>query len=284
LAAEWDDAPGGKARQGSGFPVPSAALNDGTLTLDAAVRLDVRRAAWLPRSRCLVVADLHLGRAWVQRARGQMVPVAAADDTLPRLSALVHDYRPERMVVVGDVVHAALTVAGIESAVRELVAIASDGLRLELCLGNHDRRLRERLVGWKLPVAVSDQIVLDEAILFHGDVPPAVPDSSRRWRIQGHEHPAVVLGDGVATSAKVPCFLVGTLHLVLPAFSATASGCVVGRDPFLSEPARGARLDTVVACLGRRLLRIPLDAVCRPPHSPTGSPGPGLFPDRRIRP
>ena len=36
--------------------------------------LDARRAVWLPRSRCLAVADLHLGEAWARRAPGAAVP------------------------------------------------------------------------------------------------------------------------------------------------------------------------------------------------------------------
>jgi putative SbcD/Mre11-related phosphoesterase len=252
--------------------------------LTESIHLDVRRAAWLPASRCLVVADLHLGRAWVQRARGQLVPVSAGEDSLPRLASLTQDYQPDRLVVVGDIVHAALPVPGVEAMVRELASLATHKTRLELCLGNHDRRLGDLLAAWRIPVTVHTQVVLPEAVLFHGDVEPDRGDSGDRWFLQGHEHPAVVLGDGVASSAKVPCFLSGPRHLVLPAFSQGSTGCAIGRDPFLATPARGARLDTVIACLGKRLLRIPLSTLLGAAGAGPGTAAPDLFPPRRIRP
>jgi uncharacterized protein len=231
----------------------------GTLQIDDLIHLDARRAAWLPKVRALVVADLHLGRLWTQRSRGQLVPVGVPDDATTRLAALVADYQPERLVVLGDVVHQALRLDGIREALEELVAATGPKTRLEFALGNHDRQLQERIREWNLPITTAPQLELSEMLLFHGDQMPAAPSPEpKRW-IQGHEHPAVVLDDGVATSARVPCFLVGERHLILPAFSAQAAGCVLGRHQLLGPTARGATFDSVCACLGRHLLRIPIE-------------------------
>ncbi|MFM7805757.1 MAG: phosphoesterase, partial [Verrucomicrobiota bacterium] len=64
------------------------------------LELDARRAAWLPCSRCLAVADLHLGEAWVRRARGQLVPLGVADTTVARLRSLLESHRPERLILL----------------------------------------------------------------------------------------------------------------------------------------------------------------------------------------
>jgi putative SbcD/Mre11-related phosphoesterase len=201
------------------------------------VVLDPRRAVWLPVSACLAVADLHLGRAWVERARGGLAPVDLPDDAPERLAALVAEYRPRRIAVLGDVVHAALEIGALADPLRQLVGLAGDAT-LTLCLGNHDRRLPELLARLGIPAESTPLLELPEAVLFHGDRDPGIADNDTRPRIQGHEHPALRLGDGVATNAKVPCFVAGRRALVLPAFSDLVAGCVVGRDGFLGPPAR----------------------------------------------
>ena len=233
------------------------------LQLHDDLELDARRAVWLPRSRSLAVADLHLGEAWVRRARGQLVPLDVADTTVARLRSLLESYRPERLVLLGDIVHAALPLEGIRSAVTDLASLEREGLTLDLCLGNHDRHLPRQLERWGLRWKTVSQIALPEAILFHGDVPvaPTGPHdaamSAKRWRIQGHLHPALVLDDGVASRVKVPCFLVAPGRLVLPAFSEMAAGVAVDRSGLVQDAGDTLRFESAVACLGPRLLRIP---------------------------
>lgn len=230
------------------------------LLLHDDVELDARRAAWLPRSRCLAVADLHLGEAWVRRARGQLVPIGVVDTTVARLRSLVESHRPERLILLGDIVHAALPLEGIRSAVQELAGLEKEGLAVDWCLGNHDRHLVRQLARWGIPVRTTGQVTLPEALLFHGDrLPEASPvgDPRQTWRIQGHLHPALVLDDGVATRAKVPCFLVAPGRLVLPAFSEMAAGSPVDRRGIPQGLDEADRFESAVACLGPRLLRIP---------------------------
>ncbi len=231
------------------MPVPPA-----TLALDDALVLDARRAAYLPGPRILAVADTHLGHAWVQRARGQLVPIGTPDDALPRLSDLVRDHGARRLVVVGDVVHAALDVPGLRELLGRVASVAPDGV--VFVLGNHDRRLAERLREWGLGFECTDRLAIPGFEFVHGDRDPG-PVAPGTRRISGHEHPAMILGDGVATSAKVPVFLVGRGGVVLPAFSDWAGGCVVGEDRFLGPVAASLRIDARVACLGPRLLRLP---------------------------
>lgn len=233
-------------------------MREHVLKLTGEIHLDARRAVWLPSDETLAVADLHLGEAWARRARGQLVPVTSGDDTLRRLKTLIDDYTPARTVILGDIVHAAISSEGVEESVRNLVALGAGKTRMELCLGNHDRHLVKHLRTWKIDAITCSQADLPEAVLFHGDQALKISDNDTRWQILGHEHPALMLGDGVATHAKVPCFLAGPRTLVLPAFSDWAGGCVVGRDDFLGETARHAGFTHAIACMGGKLLRIPL--------------------------
>ena len=230
------------------------------LQLHDDLELDARRAVWLPRSRSLAVADLHLGEAWVRRARGQLVPLGVADTTVARLRSLLESYRPERLVLLGDIVHAALPLDGIQSAVQELAALEREGLVMDWCLGNHDRQLSRQLTRWGIAVRTAAQVNLPEAMLYHGDQQPEPSHhegATDVWKIHGHLHPALVLDDGVATRAKVPCFLVAPGRLVLPAFSEMAAGSAVDRSGIPQGLGQEDRFESAVACLGSRLLRIP---------------------------
>ena len=104
-------------RQTSGL---RQAHGSGTWTLAEGVLLDARRAVILPEERILAVADLHLGYVWAQRQRGQLLPLGE-EDTLTRLHALCADWSPERLLVLGDFVHAVASPEGIREAVTGLI-------------------------------------------------------------------------------------------------------------------------------------------------------------------
>jgi hypothetical protein len=101
--------------------------------LNPALVLDARRAIWLAAERTLVVADLHVGYVWAQRQSGQLLPLSASDDTADRLFALAEDYDAQSIVLLGDIVHAAVSLPELWRGTRELVraiACASFG---DLC-------------------------------------------------------------------------------------------------------------------------------------------------------
>lgn len=231
-------------------------------------RLDARRCVSLPGSGTLVVADLHLGYAWARRKRGLLLPLEAPDDTLERLSILHLEFQPKRWVILGDMVHEALDLPALERALREVCERLATNAELIFCLGNHDRNLESRVRTWKLPATCVTALISDNLLLTHGDTAPiadapgdfrlASETSSRRWLI-GHEHPALSLGDGVATRVKCPAFLVSDSGMVLPAFSSWAAGCEWGRQPFLGPLARAARFRSAWVCAGTRLLPISLE-------------------------
>jgi putative SbcD/Mre11-related phosphoesterase len=224
--------------------------------------LDARRAIYFPNAQTVAVADLHLGYAWVQRKRGALLPVSAPDSTYSRLASLLANYPVRELVVLGDLVHQALGLPQIEEALRALAAVVSRDITLTLCAGNHDQKLANLVLRWKLPLRIVSALSVGRYLLHHGDGKPNESDfrldSGDRVHVIGHEHPALRLGDGVATSAKVPCFLVSDDVVVVPAFSDWAAGCVYLRDRFLGEVAQRATFHAAYACMGPRLLKFPL--------------------------
>jgi uncharacterized protein len=243
------------------------------LELRAGVWLDARGAAWLSEERVLAVADLHLGYVWAQREAGQLLPLCCADDTLDRLEALRVEYRPAAIVLLGDVVHRALALAGIRSELRGVIGGLESKCEVRLIAGNHDKDLGALVAALELSQPVEVHARIGPHLLVHGDDGSALAVS--QWKaeeggmiIMGHEHPAIALGDGITAAMKCPCFLAGPEVLVLPAFSRWAAGSPVSPNgSFLSSVARQARLTEAIAMMGHRLLRVPL-----PSHFQLGPP------------
>lgn len=236
----------------------------GTLEISPGIFLDARRAVWLPGSGILAVADTHLGFAWVQRRRGQLVPITR-DDTASRLEQLAAHYSVRTVVILGDVVHEAVAGEVLSGLLQELCdRLVQSGRQLVFVLGNHDRGLPRQVQSAKLPVSVVSRFSIPGFEFVHGDQPQ--PADLGGQVLSGHEHPSLVLGDGVATRAKVPCFLVAPRAILLPAFSEWAAGTIARPGQFLGPVANETPYTSAVACLGPRLLRLvfPLPASATP--------------------
>src|SRR4051812_22200741 len=200
--------------------------------------LDWRRAIWFPSRRLLAVADLHLGYAWAARHSGNLFPVSDAEETLERLISLQHDYQPEQLAVLGDVVQRALPIPQLFDELSEFLKTLSARSEIVLVQGNHDRDLARLLEEWRLPVQLLSDYKTGDHLLIHGDGAPEAAEQCLKKTpgriVMGHEHPAVCLGDGVASWSKCPCFLIGKKVILLPAFSTWAAGTIFPRYPFMS--------------------------------------------------
>jgi putative SbcD/Mre11-related phosphoesterase len=223
--------------------------------------LDARRALWLPKARLLAVADLHIGYAWAHRHAGQMMPITARDTTPERLRVLVDDYEPERLVLLGDIVHRAVPVEPVKGALLAVLNCLPQELTVTAIAGNHDRDLEHLLSGDTRFVPVK-HLAANGCLFVHGDADSAAvaeteiktTKANHGWVVMGHEHPSVTLGDGVATWEKYPCFLVCDGLLVLPAFSQWAAGN--SRDDYMSPLLGCADIKGKVAVVGDRLLPV----------------------------
>jgi putative SbcD/Mre11-related phosphoesterase len=235
------------------------------LELAPGICLDARCAVFLADTDTLAVADLHLGYAWAHRARGNLLPICAGEDTLPRLRELIDDYAPREVALLGDIVHAAVRAEPLLDELRALAALA-ERVPLRLIAGNHDAQLQRLLQQSAIGLTLARELVAEPHLLLHGDAADesgaAALLATIRGRggrlVFGHEHPALSLSDGVASSARCPCFLVAEEALVLPAFSTWAAGSNVRGSPFLSAYSRAVRFTQAVAIVAGKLLPVPL--------------------------
>ncbi len=221
-----------------------ACARDGTAIATLAgesVELLAARALHWPRARTLFVADVHLGKAAAFRAGGVPIPRGATAHDLARLDALIERTAAQRLVVLGDFLHAAAgRVAALDVAFRRW-RHSRAALAIMLVRGNHDERAGDPPPAWGIDV-VAEPHPLAPFVLCHA---PATPRTGHA--LCGHVHPGVRVSGDAHESARMPCFVLGRRRTLLPAF---------GRLTGLAMVAR-ARGDTVVAIAGSRLFVLP---------------------------
>lgn len=204
------------------------------------IEIELLGARAARRGDTLFVADLHLGKSETLRAAGAPMCGGDAADQLRRLDQLVASAGVSRVVVLGDLLHAA---GGVTEGLIESVAVwrHSHDWAMSVVRGNHDRVLDDVAEAWAFCV-LEPGTVEDGLELVHD---PDEASGLRAW-VAGHVHPAVRIG-GAANTLKLPCFhLVSGLGLILPAFSLFTGGTCI-------RPAVGDRL---FGATGKRVLEV----------------------------
>jgi DNA ligase-associated metallophosphoesterase len=203
------------------LPVTSAALAPAA---EADVVLVPGRAAFLPASETLLVADLHLGKAATFRSQGIPVPEGSAQKDLARLALLVAATRARRLVVLGDLFHAKSgCTEGVFAEFTAARECFSDTAVL-LVAGNHDRSIG------RLPAGVGIDSVLrtfDEPpfhFVHEPDTPLPEPDRDEPFTIAGHLHPVIALASPSGDRLTERCFVAEPRLLVMPAFGSFTGG------------------------------------------------------------
>lgn len=200
----------------------------------AGVRLCLlaQRAAFLPETRTLLVADAHIGKAVSFRRLGVPVPSGTTTETLQTLSRAVQATSALRIVFLGDLLHSAHARAAATLEAFGDWRRRHAGLDLVLVRGNHDDRAGD-------PPAAFGVSVVDEP-LQHG--PLALCHHPRpiagAYVLGGHLHPCITVGGRGADRLRLPCFHLGGTVGVLPAFGAFTGMHAV-------RPAAGDRLFVV---------------------------------------
>ena len=190
--------------------VPVIALRPNQALVAEEIILDGRLGLFHKSERWLAVADLHFGYELSQRAAGALVPMWGMATISDRLTELVDIYAPERLIVLGDLVHDKTAAREAGQLLRKL------GERCDVVVvaGNHDRQLRGQ-------IAMVDALETDRFHFHHGHCAVEV---GNRIQIIGHHHPAAVISDGAGLRLKCPAFVQQSSCWIMPAFSPWAGG------------------------------------------------------------
>jgi DNA ligase-associated metallophosphoesterase len=197
------------------------------------------RAAFLPESATLLVADAHFGKAQAFRRQGVPVPAGTTARNLATLTTLLARTGARRLVFLGDLLHArhahTSALAGAFTAWRAQHAPVA----MTLVRGNHDDQAGDPPADWGIEV-VDEPLAAGGFALRHHPAP-----EPGRYVLAGHLHPAVWVGQGPGR-LRLPCFHLGPAIGVLPAF-----GGFTGMHPVRPRP--GERLFVVADDVVRAL-------------------------------
>jgi DNA ligase-associated metallophosphoesterase len=198
---------------------PHAALAT-SLAPDVDVWLLPQRALFWPAEATLFVADLHLGKADVFVQRGIPIPLAISAHDLQRLGAIIEATGAERLVVLGDLLHARGSRSpGVHEALTAWRS-AHPSLELLLVLGNHDRHAGPP------PADVGFVLCGDEAQVGPFRCVHEPLESTDGLTLCGHLHPLALLSEHRGAS-RLPCFHLRAQQMVLPALGHFTGGSTI---------------------------------------------------------
>jgi DNA ligase-associated metallophosphoesterase len=187
------------------------------------------KALYWPGRRTLLVADTHFGKAATFRSAAIPVPRGTTDDNLVRLSRALQKTAAQRLVCLGDLLHA--KTGRIPEMVAAVAAWRAQWAALEIVLvkGNHDQHAGEPPPEWEM--VCMDEPLLDRPFALR-HFPEAEADY---YTLAGHVHPAVNLKGRGGLQAQLPCFYFGKEVGILPAFGGFTGTAVV-------RPRRGEKV------------------------------------------
>jgi len=177
---------------------------------------------WLSTERCiyweeqqsLIVSDLHFGKTGHFRKSGIAVPQNVYKEDLQRPVAQVQHYKPQQLVVVGDLFH-----SNANKEMDLFMRWRSDlqQLHIQLVKGNHDILKKD----WyqQANISVSDQhLAIDTFCFVHDIAETCEPGDHINYYFSGHIHPCITLKGLGKQSLKFPCYYFGKEYAILPAF------------------------------------------------------------------
>ncbi|MEX0385668.1 ligase-associated DNA damage response endonuclease PdeM [Spiribacter onubensis] len=190
------------------------------------------RAVYWPALSALLLADLHLGKAAAFRRAGLAIPEGDTAASLQRLDALITNWQPREIILLGDILHVRL---GSDPALHRQILdwrVRHGAITMTAIIGNHDRELR------RLEPALDcyeEGIERSGVVLRHH---PPEGGIDRPW-IAGHWHPVVRLDAG-GDSLRLPAFIQESGDgLILPAFGGMTGGAPVtarrGRSRYVTS-------------------------------------------------
>ncbi len=188
---------------------------------------DLSGALFVPDYNALLVADLHFEKGSSHAHRGVHLPPYDTRSTVAVLELLIDQYRPDRLVSLGDSFHDQTAGDRIDASDLTRIRALSERTDTVWLTGNHDPVLPAEIGG-----AVAQEIALGPLTLTH------IPAAGAQGQIAGHLHPvATIVRRGRKVRRK--CFAGNSGRLIMPALGAYTGGLSVWAEPFAELFADG---------------------------------------------
>ncbi len=183
-----------------------------------------QHALWWPAQRTLWIADLHLGKAATYRKLGQPVPSGTTQQNLQRLTELIERHAAQRVVFLGDFLHAAQAQTNTLLQALQQWRRQHATLHAVLVRGNHDSRAGDP------PTALGIEVVNEPWLLGPFAACHHPQQHASHFVLAGHLHPVALLQGTGRDRLRLPCFTVDAHTMVLPAFGEFTGGYTVHQD------------------------------------------------------
>ena len=177
--------------------------------------LSADRSVFWEEQKSRILADLHLGKTGHFRKSGIGVPQTVFKEDMQRLVNLVQFFKPEQLVVVGDMFHSENN-KELELFRRWRSDFSS--LAVQLIKGNHDI-LKDQ---WYENIAITlhpAELEMGEFVFCHDYSGMHKRDLTEKYIFSGHLHPGVYIKGLARQGLRLPCFHFAANCCTLPAFS-----------------------------------------------------------------
>ena len=190
-----------------------------------------QRAIFWEDQKALIISDVHFGKTGHFRKSGIAVPQAVYKEDLQRLVHLLHYFKPEQLIVVGDFFHSSLN-----SELDLFKKWREDFKELNIILvrGNHDILKDEWYRSAKIDL-LQHEYQIDSFLFTHDKC----DDYEDLYTFCGHIHPGVMINGLGKQTLRFPCFYFTEDHCILPAFSKFTGQALV-------EPTKNDKVFVIV--------------------------------------
>ena len=183
------------------------------------------KALWWPARKTLLVADVHLGKVETFQRYAIPLPSGSTQHDLQRLSQLIDVTSAERLVVLGDLIHAkAAHTLFVHQQIQRWRDAHAD-LKILVVQGNHDRHAGDVPPAWRF---VSTDELHEDAPFVYAHYPQ---EHEHGYVFAGHLHPGIELRGQGKQIIKQPCFWVRPRYMVLPAFGSFTGTALIHPEP-----------------------------------------------------
>jgi DNA ligase-associated metallophosphoesterase len=183
-----------------------------------------QKAAFWPRERMLIIADIHFGKAAAFRSYGIPVPRGTTSENLYALDQLINLTGAVHVLFLGDFLHARAAHAASTQAAMLAWRERRRELALTLVRGNHDKHAGDPAEQLGIALVDEPHTVGPFSFCHHPDV------DAPGYVLAGHVHPVYVLATR-SDALRLPCFIAGPRRMILPSFGAFTGGHALRPEP-----------------------------------------------------
>jgi DNA ligase-associated metallophosphoesterase len=202
--------------------------------------LTAHRTIYWEQEKALILSDLHLGKSGHFRKSGIAIPQTIFKDDMQRLMAEIQYYKPEQLIIVGDLFHSKMNKEHdlFMRWRKDLVNV-----EMHLIKGNHDI-LKNDWYG-DAEITVHDKHYAVRNFTFTHDINECEAGEGN-YCFSGHIHPGIYMSGVARQAITLPCFYFAKEYAVLPAF-----GKFTGTFPI--KPARN---ESVFVLLENKIMQL----------------------------